>query len=335
MDQLEIPSWADNASTWKAIHERIAAGPPPATEGFLHRDYHPGNMLWQNGHISGIVDWVNGCTGPLEVDVSHCRKNLAILHGIESAETFDRRYRHLTGAPIPDAYWDACAIADYDPDLNGYMAFRSFGVPITAHQITSRINAFATQVAHRIRRTTRPLTLQSMTRTFITLFITALCMAAQPAYDLVLKAGHVIDAKNRISQVMDVGITSGKIARIAPDIPETQGRKVIDVRGLYVTPGLIDLHAHLYNRPGNPPPKRNQSVQPDAFSFRTGVTTMVDPGTSGWRDFANFREITIQRSQTRVLAWLNIVAAGMGHGNEDDPAADGRGRGRQGRQRQS
>ena len=47
---------------------------------------------------------------------------------------------------------------------------------------------------------------------------------------------------------------------------------------------------------------------------------MVDRGTSGWRDFANFREITIQRSQTRVLAWLNIVAAGMGHGNEDDPA---------------
>ena len=158
VDQLEIPSWADNASTWKALHERIAVGPPPATEGFLHRDYHPGNMLWQNGHISGIVDWVNGCTGPLEVDVSHCRKNLAILHGIESAETFDRRYRDLTGAPIPDAYWDACAIADYDPDLNGYMAFRSFGVPITAHQITSRINAFATQVAHRIRRTTRPLT---------------------------------------------------------------------------------------------------------------------------------------------------------------------------------
>ena len=174
-----------------------------------------------------------------------------------------------------------------------------------------------------------------MTRTFITLFITALCMAAQPAYDLVLKAGHVIDAKNRISQVMDVGITSGKIARIAPDIPETQARKVIDVRGLYVTSGLIDLHAHLYNRPGNPPPKRNQSVQPDAFSFRTGVTTMVDPGTSGWRDFANFREITIQRSQTRVLAWLNIVAAGMGHGNEDDPAQMDVEGAVKGRQRQS
>src|SRR4051794_3914000 len=143
---------------------------------------------------------------------------------------------------------------------------------------------------------------------------------AQPAYDLLLKGGHVIDPKNRISRVMDVAVSSGKIARVAADIPPSQAAKTLDLKGLYVTPGLIDIHAHLYNRPGNPPPKRNQSVQPDAFSFRSGVTTMVDPGTSGWRDFANFREITIQRSQTRVLAWLNIVAAGMGHGNEDDPA---------------
>jgi aminoglycoside phosphotransferase (APT) family kinase protein len=158
VDHLEIPSWADNRSTWKALHDRVVAGPPPATTGFLHRDYHPGNILWHNGRISGIVDWVNGCIGPWEVDVSHCRKNLAILHGIESAETFDTRYRNLTGAPIPDPYWDACAIADSGPDFNGYMAFRSFGVPLTTHQITSRINAFATHVANRLERNTRPLT---------------------------------------------------------------------------------------------------------------------------------------------------------------------------------
>ncbi len=145
-------------------------------------------------------------------------------------------------------------------------------------------------------------------------------MAAQPAYDLLLKNGHVIDPKNRVSRVSDVAIAGGKIARVAPDIPASQARKTLDLQGLYVTPGLVDIHAHLYNRPGNPPPKRNQSVQPDASSFRSGVTTMVDPGTSGWRDFGNFREITIQRSQTRVLAWLNIVAAGMGQGNENDPA---------------
>ena len=145
-------------------------------------------------------------------------------------------------------------------------------------------------------------------------------VGAQPAYDLLLKGGHVVDPKNQISRVSDVAIAAGKIARVAPDIPIAQAAKVINVQGFYVTPGMVDLHTHVYNRPGNPPPKRNQSVQPDAYSFRSGVTTMVDPGTSGWRDFPNFKEITIDRSQTRVLAWLNIVSAGMGFGNEDDPA---------------
>ncbi|MBI2690224.1 MAG: amidohydrolase/deacetylase family metallohydrolase [Acidobacteria bacterium] len=152
------------------------------------------------------------------------------------------------------------------------------------------------------------------------LLAVAVVTHAQPAYDLVLKGGHVVDPKNRISSVMDVAVSNGRIARVAAGIPAAQARKTIDVSGLYVVPGLIDMHAHLYNRPGSPAPKRNQSVQPDAVAFRSGITTIVDAGTSGWRDFPNFKEITIDRSRARVLAWLNIVAAGMGFGNEDDPA---------------
>lgn len=155
---------------------------------------------------------------------------------------------------------------------------------------------------------------------FLLFFLAAAVLHAQPVYDLVLKGGHVVDPKNQLSRVADVAVAAGKIARVDENIPAAQARKVVDVRGLYVTPGLIDIHAHLYNRPGRPAPKRNQSVQPDAVSFRSGITTIVDAGTSGWRDFPNFREITIERSQTRVLAWLNIVAAGMGIENEDDPA---------------
>ena len=165
-----------------------------------------------------------------------------------------------------------------------------------------------------------------MMRSVLFFLTFAWAVEPQPVYDLVLKGGHVIDAKNKVSRVMDVAIAGGKIARLAADISAAEARRVADVRGLYVSPGLIDIHAHLYNRPGNPPPKRNQSVQPDAFSFRAGITTMLDAGTSGWRDFPNFNEIVIARSQTRVLAWLNIVAAGMGMGNENDPAemdADG------------
>lgn len=151
------------------------------------------------------------------------------------------------------------------------------------------------------------------------LALAATLTQAQPIYDMVLKGGHVIDPKNRISTLMDVAITNGRIATVQKFIPAAQARKLVDVTGLYVVPGLIDMHAHLYNRPGRPAPKRNQSVQPDEVAFRSGITTIVDAGTSGWRDFPNFKEITIDRSRARVLAWLNIVAAGMGFGNEDEP----------------
>src|SRR6186997_1351685 len=139
-----------------------------------------------------------------------------------------------------------------------------------------------------------------MTTRILTVLAAAFSLNAQPVYDVLLKGGHVIDPKNQISRVMDVAIAGGKIARVAADILAAESRKVMDVKGLYVTPGLIDMHAHLYNRPGNPPPKRNQSVMPDLVSFRSGVTTLVDAGTSGWKDFPNFKEITIDRSQTRV-----------------------------------
>src|SRR5690348_8182986 len=92
----------------------------------------------------------------------------------------------------------------------------------------------------------------------------AVPLAAQPAYDLLLKGGHVIDPKNNIDAVMDVAISKGRIARVAANIPSAQAAKTADVSGLYVTPGLIDLHAHVYiwKTPGG------EGVQPDAFSFR-------------------------------------------------------------------
>ncbi|MFN7920369.1 MAG: amidohydrolase/deacetylase family metallohydrolase [Bryobacteraceae bacterium] len=142
---------------------------------------------------------------------------------------------------------------------------------------------------------------------------------AAPQYDLLLKGGHVIDPKNNINAPMDVAIAGGKIARVAAGIPAAQAKTVADVTGLYVTPGLIDLHVHVYPRPGLPGLERDSSVQPDAFSFRSGVTTMVDAGTTGVKTFPAFREQVIQRARTRILAFLNIVAAGMGTGQEDDP----------------
>jgi len=138
-------------------------------------------------------------------------------------------------------------------------------------------------------------------------------------YDLLLKGGHVIDPKNNISEVMDVAVTGGKIARVGENIPATEAKAVSNVVGLYVTPGLLDIHAHVYTgTPVTGAAARSNAVWPDSFSFRSGVTTMADAGTSGAVNFNDFRDNVIRKSKTRVLAFLNISKQGMtGFGNED------------------
>jgi dihydroorotase len=142
--------------------------------------------------------------------------------------------------------------------------------------------------------------------------------------DVLLKGGHVIDPKNNINAVMDVAITNNKISQVAENIPSANAKKVIDVKGMYVTPGLIDMHVHVY--PGNDLDayiaNGPTSVAPDGFTFRSGVTTVVDAGSSGWRNFRQFKEQTIDKAQTRVLALLNIVGWGMVGRFEEQDVAD-------------
>jgi len=141
------------------------------------------------------------------------------------------------------------------------------------------------------------------------------CAGAQAHYDLLLQGGHVIDASNRLSAVRDVAIKDGKIAAVAVHIPSAEARKTIDVRGLYVTPGLVDIHVHTYAGTGmRDAYSGDHSVYPDGFTFRSGVTTVVDAGSSGWRNFEDFKDRIVDRSKTRVLASLNIVGHGMGGG---------------------
>jgi len=145
---------------------------------------------------------------------------------------------------------------------------------------------------------------------FILLAVTA---AAQSPYDLLLQGGHVVDAKNRISDVRDVAIKDGRIAEVASHIDPTKAAKVVDVSGLYVTPGLVDIHVHVYAGTGmRGAYSGDNSVYPDGFTFRSGVTTVVDAGSSGWRNFPDFKDRVIDRSRTRVMALLNIVGLGMG-----------------------
>jgi dihydroorotase len=131
-------------------------------------------------------------------------------------------------------------------------------------------------------------------------------------YDLVLSGGHVLDTKNHRDGIMDVAVKDGKIVAVSPHIASSDAIKTIRLRGLYVTPGLIDIHVHAYAGTGERSSYAgDNSVYPDGFTFRTGVTTVVDAGSSGWRNFEDFKERIIDRSQTRVLAFLNIVGSGM------------------------
>jgi dihydroorotase len=143
----------------------------------------------------------------------------------------------------------------------------------------------------------------------VLLLLSASLLSAQE-YDLLLKGGHVIDPKNKISGRRDVAIKDGRIAAVVAEIPAAKVAKTVNVAGLYVTPGLVDLHVHVYAGTGTAYTGPS-SVRPDDHSFRSGVTTMVDAGSSGWRNFEDFRKLIIDQARTRVLAFLNIVGAGM------------------------
>jgi len=131
-------------------------------------------------------------------------------------------------------------------------------------------------------------------------------------YDLLISNGRLVDPKNNIDAKMDLAIKDGKVAKVANSIPASQAMKVIDVTGLIVAPGLIDIHTHVFV--GSKPETFADgflSVSPDDFTLKAGVTTVVDAGTSGWRNFPVFKEHVIEKSKTRVLAFLNIAGNGM------------------------
>jgi dihydroorotase len=135
---------------------------------------------------------------------------------------------------------------------------------------------------------------------------------AQTGYDLLLQGGHVVDARNNISAVRDIAIKDGRIAAVAAHVDPEAALKVVNVGGLYVSPGLIDIHVHVYAGTGERGSYAgDNSVYPDGFTFRVGVTTVADAGCAGWWNFEDFKDRVVDRSRTRILAFLNIVGNGM------------------------
>ena len=143
-------------------------------------------------------------------------------------------------------------------------------------------------------------------------------------YQMVIKGGHVIDPKNNIDELMDVAIQDGRIAKIAKNIETTGARQIVDAKGLLVVPGLIDIHGHVFygTRPNSYLSDGLVAVDPDSFTFRVGVTTIVDCGGPGWKNFHVFKQNIIDHSKTRVLAFMNIVGEGMRGGAYEQDTSD-------------
>lgn len=143
-----------------------------------------------------------------------------------------------------------------------------------------------------------------MSRALI-LILLAIPAPGQEIYDLLLKNGNVIDPANHRNGRFDVAVIGNKIARVARDLPVAHARVVVDASNYYVTPGLIDIHTH-FDAQG-----ADLNVQPDHNSLPNGVTTAVDAGSSGWKNFEAFKTKVIDHAKVRLLAFLNIVGAGM------------------------
>jgi dihydroorotase len=120
-----------------------------------------------------------------------------------------------------------------------------------------------------------------------------------------------------------VAIADGKVAAVAARIDPAAAFKVVDASGLYITPGLIDIHVHVFAGTGERGSYAgDNSVYPDGFTLRNGVTTVADAGCAGWRNFEDFKQRVIDRSRTRVLAFLNIVGNGMRGGKYEQDLND-------------
>ncbi|WP_080057462.1 amidohydrolase/deacetylase family metallohydrolase [Spirosoma aerolatum] len=160
------------------------------------------------------------------------------------------------------------------------------------------------------------------------LFLTLIYMSGYTAdaqlYSILIKGGRLIDPKNSIDALMDVAIRDGKIVQVAKSIDASQARQVVNAKGMYVTPGLIDLHGHVFygTEPNHYLSNGATAVAPDGFTFRTGVTTIVDAGGAGWKSFETFKQNIILTAKTRVLSFLNIVGEGMRGGKFEQDTTD-------------
>ena len=139
-EQLVVPQWTSQPELWMRAIERYREGSLASETVLVHRDFHPTNVLWRDGQVSGIVDWVNACLGPAGIDVAHCRLNLVAMYGIDAAQTFLEAYRRARSGYVHDAYWDVEVLLGALPEPTCYAPWQEFGLkPIEPGTLRARL----------------------------------------------------------------------------------------------------------------------------------------------------------------------------------------------------
>jgi aminoglycoside phosphotransferase (APT) family kinase protein len=151
IDRLAVPKWTRSPETWAELIDVVGGGGEPDAEHvLLHRDYHPGNLLWKDGMLSGIVDWPSSCSGPRGIDVAHARGNLALVDGVGAAEQFLRAYRGVVPSYDHDPWWDIADLLSFDIDFAGVTAFNAVGGSLSLDLLHLRADEWASALIRMI-----------------------------------------------------------------------------------------------------------------------------------------------------------------------------------------
>jgi len=153
VDTIEIPTWSTVPHIWERAIEIVRGPRPVTTPCLIHRDYHPTNVLWTDGVVSGVVDWVNACRGPAGIDVGHCRLNLALLYSVSTADAFLVAYQREADPSFDyDRYWDLLALIDFlDGTPTVYAGWEAFGMTgLTVEIIEKRLDSYIASLVPRL-----------------------------------------------------------------------------------------------------------------------------------------------------------------------------------------